>query len=290
MYSAAYSNQLRLELRERNCRFTEKYRLSAQFSYGSAPVVVYEPDGDAHGNFIGDSYRAIVANADWKRRLNKAHTSARSWLPKSDRKWCELDSCNSSDALLMNIFCFPGVWEDSQVLSLMSLETAEVPEFGFRARVPLADGKFDRTEVDMRIGDLLVEAKLTEGDFQSRKKAVLETYRDFREVFDRRNLPQRKDSYEGYQLIRNVLAAYALNSSFCVLCDARRPDLIEQWYAAIRCVKPADLRLRCKVLTWQELSEAAPADLQAFLDEKYGIRPGPVVPYSFDHQREYSAE
>jgi hypothetical protein len=55
-------------------------------------------------------------------------------------------------------------------------------------------------------------------------------------------------------------------------------------------VKPADLRLRCKVLTWQELSEAAPADLQAFLDEKYGIRPGPVVPYSFDHQREYSAE
>ena len=186
----------------------------------------------------------------------------------------------------MNVFCHPGIMEDSRLAWLLGLESMTSPEFGVRARVPLMEGKFDRTEVDMRIGDLLVESKLTEADFQLKAKPVLETYRDFREVFRRRDLPQTKEKYEGYQLIRNVLAAHALNLSFCVLCDARRPDLIEQWYAVMRCVKIADLRVRCKVLTWQELSEALPCDLQDFLDEKYGIRPGPLVPYEFEHLRD----
>jgi hypothetical protein len=39
------------------------------------------------------------------------------------------------------------------------------------------------------------------------------------------------------------------------------------------CVKIAALRTRCKVLTWQELSEALPRKLQQFLDHKYGIVP-----------------
>lgn len=69
----------------------------------------------------------------------------------------------------------------------------------------------------------------------------------------------------------NVLAARALNASFCVLADARRPDLIEAWYGTMRAVRPVDLRLRCKVLTWQELAAVVPPRLQAFLDEKYGI-------------------
>jgi hypothetical protein len=284
--SAGYASLLRLELRERNRKFQERYRLAAQYSYGSSPVVVYEPEGDHHGNFQPVSYQQILANESWYKRLSKVHTSARTALPKSDRKWCELDSCNSSDALLMNVFCHPGIMEDSRLAWLLGLESMTSPEFGVRARVPLMEGKFDRTEVDMRIGDLLVESKLTEADFQLKAKPVLETYRDFREVFRRRDLPQTKEKYEGYQLIRNVLAAHALNLSFCVLCDARRPDLIEQWYAVMRCVKIADLRVRCKVLTWQELSEALPCDLQDFLDEKYGIRPGPLVPYEFEHLRD----
>jgi hypothetical protein len=68
-----------------------------------------------------------------------------------------------------------------------------------------------------------------------------------------------------------VLAAYALDLSFCVLLDARRPDLIEDWYAVMRCVRPMDLRTRCKVLTWQELAPALPSSLQCFLELKYGI-------------------
>jgi hypothetical protein len=284
--SAAYASLLRLELRERNFKFKQKYRLAGQLSYGTSPVVVYEPDGDRHGNFHPASYAHIVEYEAWRKRLSKVHTSARVALPKADRTWCELDSCNSSDALLMNVFCFPEILNESRVLWLLGLDTAAPPQFGVRARVPLAKDKFDRTEIDMRIGDLLVEAKLTEADFQSKAKATLENYRDFREVFNRRDLPQTKEKYEGYQLIRNVLAAYATGSTFCVLCDARRPDLIEQWYAVMRCVKIADLRVHCKVLTWQELSEVLPDELQQFLEEKYGIRCGPLVPYQFEHLRD----
>jgi len=182
----------------------------------------------------------------------------------------------------MNVFACAEALADGRLASLLGVDMKQ-PEFGFKARVPLLEGKFDRTEVDMRLGDLLVEAKLTEADFQSKSKAFVDRYRDFEGVFRRRDLPQSKTRYSCYQLIRNVLAAYALNCSFCVMLDARRPDLLEQWYAVMRCVKIADLRLRCKVLTWQELSEALPVKLQAFLEEKYGIKPGPLTPYEFQH-------
>src|SRR5947209_11371597 len=33
----------------------------------------------------------------------------------------------------------------------------------------------------------------------------------------------------------------------CVLLDARRPELIEAWYAVMKCVRIADLSTRCKV-------------------------------------------
>jgi hypothetical protein len=281
-----YANLLRRELSERNRRYQQKYALSGVLSYGSAPVVVYAPGMDRHGNFHPASYGAIAENPEWQRRLGKVHTAYRSSLPKADRKWCELDSSTSSDALLMNVFCFPGVVETASVQHMLGVDAAHAPQFGWKARVPLAEGKFDRTEVDMRLGDLLVECKLTEGDFQSKAKAVVDTYRDFKEVFNRRELPQSKEKYEGYQLIRNVLAAQALNCSFCVMTDARRPDLIEFWYSVMRCVKVHDLRTRCKVLTWQELSAVLPDDLNEFLDEKYGIRPGPVTPYEFEYLRE----
>jgi len=42
----------------------------------------------------------------------------------------------------------------------------------------------------MRWGDLLVEAKLTENDFQIREASIVETYRDLEEVFDIDLLPR----------------------------------------------------------------------------------------------------
>ena len=158
----------------------------------------------------------------------------------------------SSDALLMNIFCCPGVTQTRTLALLLGFELGETPEFGFRARIP-RNGRMDRTEIDMKLGRLLVESKLTETDFQIQRPAIVESYCDLSVVFDQELLPRLNGQYISHQLIRNVLAAHHLGSSFCVLLDVRRPDLIEAWFAVMSCVKVADLRTRCKVLTWQEL-------------------------------------
>jgi hypothetical protein len=313
--TALFATQLRLELTARN-RSCARGRAHVE-SYGSAPVIVYEPEGDRHGNFFDAAYAAILARPDWMRRFDKIHAQAARSLPKpqSDmaRRWRELDSSMSSDALLMNIFCTPGVAEAPLVRSMLGVDEGAEPIFGWKARVAFSSGRFDRTEVDLRFGSLLVEAKLTESDFQSRSAAIVESYRDFHEVFDSERLPRTEiattrwmrasefpentsqelesiigdpalfspvesifrapgeGGYAGYQLIRNVLAAHAAGSSFCVIHDERRLDLREQWFEVMAAVKSAELRVRLKVLTWQELAALLPVDLQEFLDRKYGI-------------------
>jgi hypothetical protein len=280
---AYFASHLRHELCTRNRAYTTENKLLHVESYGSMPVIVYQPDGERHGNFLDETYAAIVANQEWRKRLEKIHAQARSSLPRCDYRWKELDSCTSSDALLMNVFCFPGVLRDSRVWSLLGVEDGSTAQFGFKARVPLSSGLFDRTEVDLKFGDLLIEAKLTESDFQARDCEIVRGYRDFKGVFDTRALPNTKGKFLGYQLIRNVLAAHSGRCSFCVLLDERRPDLIEQWYAVMRCVRRAELRARCKVLTWQELSEALPPKLDGFLECKYGIgAPGQIPAMAFN--------
>jgi hypothetical protein len=286
---------------------------------------VYSPEEERHGNFFDASYAAIVARPEWMRRFDKIHAQGRA-LPKPEcgRRWRELDSSMSSDALLMNVFCSPGVVDDAAVRWTLGVDGEGLPVFGWKARVPLAPGpdgrvRFDRTEVDMRWGGLLVEAKLTEGDFQTRAARIVEGYRDFDSVFERELLPRvelrearrrsavefaeeytqeweeaapddslARDFQEGlvaraweaepieagyasYQLIRNVLAAYAEGCSFCVMHDERRPDLREAWFAVMAAVRSAEMRVRCKVMTWQELAVLVPEELQEFLDIKYGI-------------------
>lgn len=312
-----YSSRLRGEITLRNRRFA-RGRAHVE-SYGSSPVVVYAPEGDRHGNFFDASFAAISARPDWHRRFDKVHAQARRSLPPAERRWRELDSSMSSDALLMNIFCAPGVAASPALANALGTDPAADPIFGWKARVPLSSGRFDRTEVDMRLGPLLVEAKLTESDFQTCPPSLAQSYRDFDEVFDRELLPKselvvgrRKEqvefpedfsqeyeevsevslfaiperplifdvepAYASYQLIRNVLAAYASQSSFCVLLDQRRPDLLEAWFLVMAAVQRADLRVRLKTLTWQELASHLPEDLQDFLDVKYGIvAPGRIA-------------
>jgi hypothetical protein len=311
-----------MELGARN-RFHARGRLHVE-SYGSPPVIVYAPEEETrHGNFFDAAYAAITARPEWSRRFDKIHAQARS-LPKLERKWRELDSSMSSDALLMNVFCTPEVTEPPAVRRMLGVDVHDMPEgempaFGWKARVPLGNGRFDRTEVDMRWGGLLVEAKLTESDFQNCHSMLIEPYRDLDVVFERELLPrvqipigrskasaefpedysqeeiivpadewqpqtsemQREfiSGYSSYQLIRNVLAAYAQNASFCVIHDARRPDLREAWFEVMRAVKDAAMRVRLKVLTWQELAAVLPEDLQQFLGAKYGIvAPGEAAP------------
>jgi hypothetical protein len=63
-----------------------------------------------------------------------------------------------------------------------------------------------------------------------------------------------------------------------VLHDARRPDLREAWFEVMAAVKSAEMRVRLKVMTWQELAALLPEGLQEFLDRKYGIvGPGSVA-------------
>jgi hypothetical protein len=272
---AQFAAELRRELCARNAQFARRHSLDHVSSYGATPVTVYAPDPESrrHGNFYRPSYRAILQREEWARRLEKVHAQARHALPRADRRWRELDSCTSSDALLMNIFCCPGVCRSKLVAGMLGTETTDLPQFGFRARVPLraARERFDRTEVDMKLGGLLVESKLTETDFQTAPAARVESYRDLEQVFEVDELPRSGERHVSYQLIRNVLAAYASDMSFCVMLDARRPDLIEVWHRAMRCVRRADLRVRCKVLTWQELAVFLPRGLRNFLHEKYGI-------------------
>src|SRR5581483_7910802 len=164
--SFSYPQNLRRELSQRNQIFAKRQNLAHQNSYGELPIACYVPSENEseHGNFLPETYRAIVRNPDWRRRLDKVHAQARTALPRSDRRWRELDSCTSSDALLMNVFCFPGSPTDRRLLDLLGVVGDPPLQFGFKARVPLANGKFDRTEVDLRMGDLLIEAKLTETD------------------------------------------------------------------------------------------------------------------------------
>jgi hypothetical protein len=328
--SSWYANQLRQELGPRNRRHAQGRAHVA--SYGSQPVIVYAPEDGRHGNFFDPAYAAIAVRPEWMRRFDKIHAQAARSLPKPElepgRRWRELDSSMSSDALLMNVFCTPGVAESAAVQNALGTEGDAAPVFGWKARVPLANGQFDRTEVDMRLGTLLVEAKLTEGDFQTREAGIVEAYRDFDAVFDRELLPrielppkrrtERSEfpeeysqefeslvdatelspgnpprfealtgsslsaegfgfnlpgaaGYASYQLIRNVLAAYAGECSFCVMHDERRPDLREKWFQVMAAVKNAEMRIRLKVLTWQELAALLPDKLQEFLDWKFGI-------------------
>ena len=188
-----------------------------------------------------------------------------------DRTRRELECANSSDALLMNIFCYPGMLRRASLCSLLGIEPGIPPMFGFRPGIPLKNGAQDRSEMDLKLGALLVEAKLTEGDFQSSRQDLVDRYRDLESVFDVDRLPRNKQRFRSCQLIRGALAAHAHAASFAVFCDQRRQDLIEDCFEVMSAVVSAELRCRMSVVTWQELASAMPHKVRTFLAEKYGI-------------------
>src|SRR5438270_585385 len=181
---ANYAATLRRELCSRNAEFAQRLGLSHVASYGREPVIVYAPreQADINGNFYPASYRAIQKSKIWRQRLDKVHTQARASLPRAERRWRELDTCTSSDALLMNIFCCPRVLRSRNCAAMLGVDPTCQPQFGYRPRVPLSNGHIDRTEVDLKLGHLLVEAKLTVSNFQVQSAKLVETYSDFEEV------------------------------------------------------------------------------------------------------------
>ena len=266
----SHATALRRDLALRNAE-----RGAAHAHERTRSSVVYAPGEGTHGNFVEASYRRILARPEWAARLEKAHTAKRQARPAGPeeltREWRELDTATSSDALLMNIFCYPRVLAGARLPALLGVERGLEPEFGWRAAAPRDRGLGDRTEIDMRLGSLLVEAKLTETDFQSAPMRLLERYTAFAEVFDPARLPRGRGGVQSYQLVRGVLAAHAEGCRFAVFLDVRRPDLLEAWSAVIGAVRSYELQGRLRVVTWQEIARYLPAKLEVFLEVKYGV-------------------
>jgi len=261
-----FADILRNELNNLAGEFANKFKLTKiQTKTG---VIIFKKDSqkNTHGNFLDISYKKINKNLKWKNRLNKPHPK----FPKNSGVK-ELDSCNSSDALLMNIFCHPKIKTWKSIKNFFGLSEINIIEFGVEAKI-LKNGKEDKTEIDMRLNNnKIIEAKLTEKNFQLKKKNVVEKYDSFNKIFNIKYLPLHKGYYQNYQLIRNIIAASELNSDFYLLCDMRRPDLIRSFYLTVRCVRKQDLRNRCNIVFWQELTNGVGKKLKSFLKEKYGF-------------------
>jgi hypothetical protein len=268
--SPAAPVSLRRDLSQRNIARAAK--LAAEMTYGIVPSVIYcEDESGAHGNFLPASYRQILRQADWRARLAKVYTGSRFVARSADRTRRELECANSSDALLMNIFCCPGVLRRPPLCSLLGLTPGLRPSFGYRPRIPLHNGHQDQTEIDLKLGSLFVEAKLTESNFQTARANLLHSYRDLEAVFDVSRLPMSREKYRSSQLIRGALAAHAHQACFAVFCDQRRQDLIDACFEMMFAVWSSDLRCRLSVVTWQEIAVALPQALRTFLADKYGI-------------------
>ena len=252
---------LRREIGARNLSLAAE--LDHETNYGSIASVLYrETATGSHGNFFPASYRRIIGNPDRARRLQKTYTASARIVRGSERKRAELDCANSSDALLMNIFCAPSTMRSAKLCGLLGVE---------RGLQPMRGGHEDRTEMDMRCGDLLVEAKLSETGFQTARPGLISRYEEFEGTFDVERLPRVQGQFRGYQLLRGILAAQHGECRFAVFADARRPDLREQWFAVVSAVHAVDLRSRLLFVTWQEIARCVSRPLQNFLAAKYGI-------------------
>jgi Restriction Endonuclease associating with ARP len=164
----SYAGRLREELSLRALSWADTNSLPHECTIGNLPAVIFRETGGAtHGNFHPASYKCICRKPEWNRRLRKSHTSARRNLPSHDSQRTELDTAASSDALLMNIFCHPQAFATGGSLRrLLNTQEPERLQFGCKPRIPLIANHVERTEIDLRIGDLLIEAKLTEAEFQ----------------------------------------------------------------------------------------------------------------------------
>jgi len=222
-------------------------------------------------SFERNSWESIQLKTSYFTRTLKKH-------PKSVTKNVfEMQSSNSSDALAMNIFCHPEFKKWIGIKNLFQLNSIENIEFGFKAKVLKNinnQNVEDDTEIDVLLNDsIFIECKLTEENFCSKTKKIVEQYVGFEQVFHIDKLCQTENEYENYQLIRNILAANQYKGKFILICDMRRPDLTRHFYQTLRCIKDdyLELRTNCEIIYWQDLAQVVGVKLKEFLNEKYGL-------------------
>jgi hypothetical protein len=284
--SKNHADSLRKELLNLAEAYVTSRKLESRIyrSIGKKPTVLfYEYESNkskCHGNFHPETYAVICDHSSWAMRLKKAHTGKnRGWFRNEEAVNArELDSCTSSDALAMNVFCHPSSKTNKVLSQLFGYQQLPVPDFGFKAKLPFATGGIEPTssEIDIRLytpnRTLLAECKLTEASFNAAPRSKVERYAAFTETFDVERLPQKNDQFLHYQLIRNVLAARYHEANFVLICDRRRPDLMQAFADVTSLVVDQQLRQRCSVITWQQITSTMPADVQSFLADKYGIK------------------
>jgi hypothetical protein len=178
-----------------------------------------------------------------------------------------MQSSNSSDALLMNIFCYPKFWQWQGPRKLLDVAGSGKMEFGWE---PDLENETKPTEIDLKFDNVIIEAKLTEDSFYKKKKTVVEKYKDLALVFDTsRLILNNKNEYENYQLIRNFLTAYKYDCKFILLVDEARTDLIKSFFDTVMAVKDYYFAKRLKFITWQELVATTGGELKPFITRKY---------------------
>lgn len=170
----------------------------------------------------------------------------------------------------MNIFCHPKILQWKGVRDLLGVDDTS-PLFGVNSSVEKEGARQEATEIDMEIGDLFVEAKLTEPDFVRKDAAEVSKYTQLATHFHVEQLPRNGEVFTSYQIIRNLLAAIQHGKRHALFCDERRPDLVRAYTETVGCLKSVDHRSQCRVIFWQEIARACGKELKEFLRAKYGI-------------------
>lgn len=217
---------------------------------------------DVKMNFLEESYLNICRNEFWYKRLDKKH-------PHFNDGTKEMQSSNSSDALLMNIFCYPEINKWKGIKELLQVSELKEIEFGWSPELVNENPKYP-TEIDLRINkEIICESKLTESNFTEKEKYIVEGYENFDLVFDKDLLEIKNGNYINYQLIRNILTAYKYSYRFILLIDETRIDLIRSLFNVVKAIKIADLRMKISFITWQELANKCGNHLKDYLSQKY---------------------
>lgn len=213
---------------------------------------------DISMSFHQDTFDNIYKNIDYKKRLDKTHPNVPGFK--------EMQSSNSSDALLMNLFAHPKIKEWKSLRDLISIDQSDNIEFGWN---PVFDNETNhKTEIDMKIGNNIFEAKLTEEDFTLKDLKIVLTYSNVEKIIDLKDLT-KNDNVFNYQLIRNILTAEKYDYKFNLLIDETRTDLIREFYKVKSAIKVKSLLDNFNFFTWQEIANAVGLELKEYVTEKY---------------------
>ena len=217
---------------------------------------------DALGmNFNSEAYNNIQTRPNWINRTQKVHTHFNDGT-------LEMQSSNSSDALLMNIFAHPMIQSWKGPIQLLDINSEDDIEFGWNPLFDNENPKF-RTEIDMKIGSHIFEAKLTEPSFPGKEIDVVQEYEDFDIIFNQDHLLLPNGCIDNYQLIRNILTAYKYDYTFTAIIDETRVDMMRDITNTTRAIKLDTVKKRISFLTWQEIVEVCGNALRDFLQRKY---------------------